>query len=85
MHLQENNFKVGDKVTYSDGHGKFENGIIKSKSDDFNWFVVYHCDGHWEDIDQYTAARTPYRYLTHGWYYPEEIQEEFKVDISHVL
>lgn len=40
-------FKEGDKVHYDPGHKKPENGMIKSVGT-HTAFVVYNCDGDWE-------------------------------------
>lgn len=29
--------------------------------------VVYHCGDEWDNYKEYTAARTPNKYLIHGW------------------
>jgi hypothetical protein len=59
-------FKIGDKVTYSDGYKK-EKGIIKSIRDHNNMFVVYHCGGEWNRYADYTAALTRTCDLKPGW------------------
>lgn len=58
--------KPGDKVTY-ESHGKLEHGIVKSISDQTHMFVVYHCDGKWDEYQNYTAARTCTFDLKPGW------------------
>jgi len=55
-------FKVGDKVT------RFgQKGIVKAMSDAEHVFVVYNCDGNWEEYADYTAARTNVAELKKGW------------------
>lgn len=66
----------GQKVTYH-SHGKHEQGIVKSISDDEHVFVVYHCDGNWDDYKNYTAVRTKISDLTLGWDEPEFDMEMF--------
>jgi len=58
--------KPGDKVTYH-SFSKKEKGIVKSISDEDHVFVVYHCDGEWDNYEDYTAARTYIGDLTRGW------------------
>lgn len=49
-------FKKGDKVTYKP---KNERGIVKGFGDDENIvFVVYNCDGQWDNFEMYTGAAT---------------------------
>ncbi|MDW0189354.1 MAG: hypothetical protein QOA70_06855 [Nitrososphaeraceae archaeon] len=58
---------VGQRVHYDNGHGKIENGIVKSISDKENVFVVYNCGGNWNHYQEYTAARTRITDLKLGW------------------
>lgn len=58
--------KIGERVTYIT-IGKVEHGIVKSISDADHVFVVYHCDGKWDQYQEYTAARTRIRDLVLGW------------------
>jgi hypothetical protein len=60
-------FEPGDKVCYVPEHGKLENGIVKSHSDENHVFVVYNCGGDWENYQNYTAARTHTDNLVKGW------------------
>ena len=57
-------FIPGQKVTYLP---KKEHGVIKSISDEHHCFVVYHCEGKWEEANNYTAARTSNDDLANGW------------------
>jgi len=60
--------KVGAKVHYTSPHGKIENGIVKSLSEDESAaFVVYNCGGDWDNYKNYTAAHTDMKRLTYGW------------------
>lgn len=54
-------FEVGDKVSYNKEHG-----IIKAIKDG-NIFVVYNCDGDWENYENYTAVNTLKDKLVYGW------------------
>lgn len=65
-------FNIEDKVTYIP---KNEKGIIKSIGDDGNIFVVYHCDGKWEEYFNYTAALTREEDLVLGWKMGMSIKE----------
>jgi hypothetical protein len=48
----------GRWVKFSDeAYGKEELGRIKAR-DGYNIFVVYHCDGDWENYANYTAEAT---------------------------
>jgi len=63
---------VGDKVCYIPYDGcpkeKYEEGIVKSTSAyTTKVFVVYHCDGNWEDYMNYTGALTDINQLKLGW------------------
>lgn len=63
--------KKGDKVHYQPEHfgdKMWENGIVKRAVKD-GAFVVYNCDGNWDRIDDYTAAKTSYDDLKLGWRY----------------
>jgi len=62
----ENPFTVGEKVEYI-SYNKIEKGIVKSISDDYHVFVVYHCGDDWHHYRDYTAARTNITNLSHGW------------------
>ncbi len=64
--------KIGTKVHYIPFEGcdpsQYENGVIKSHTDDLSHvFVVYHCSGEWENYQNYTAARTRIDQLRPGW------------------
>lgn len=58
--------QIGQRVTYL-SFVKAEHGIIKSISDSEHVFVVYHCDGKWDQYFNYTAARTAISDLVPGW------------------
>lgn len=60
-------FKEGEKVTYVSLPYKTKQGIIKSKSNDGYYFVVYNCAGEWNNYFDYTAQRTDGRDLVKGW------------------
>ena len=48
---------VGRWVRYTPPVGNPEDGRIKSWNDKYV-FVVYHCDGNWDEFMNYTAAAT---------------------------
>ena len=58
--------KAGMKVTYRT-HYKTEKGIVKSIQNDRHAFVVYYCNGDWDNYENYTAARTKVEDLEIGW------------------
>jgi hypothetical protein len=55
-------YKVGDKVHYDNGHGKIENGMVKSVESD-SAFVVYNCDDDWDHFEEYTGCRTRFIHI----------------------
>jgi plastocyanin len=57
--------KIGDKVTYVTKDKK-EHGIVKSLSDEENYFVVYSCNNDWKNYKKYTAAKTHDNFLIKG-------------------
>lgn len=58
----------GDKVTYVPTYGPEEKGIVSSLGgSDESVFVVYHCDGDWDNYRNYTAAKTKITDLRRGW------------------
>jgi len=64
--------KVGDKVHYQPSHNSefnWENGIVKEVPEDSLVYirVVYHCNGEWEDYQNYTGQSTNIRDLHEGW------------------
>lgn len=64
--------KQGDKVHYIPYidcmESEMENGIIKRLAPNGQGaFVVYNCNGQWNNIDNYTAANTNFRDLKLGW------------------
>jgi hypothetical protein len=60
-------FLEGTKVHYTSRHnGKKENGIVKTiRNGDI--FVVFYCNGDWENYKNYTGAFTKTEDLTLGW------------------
>ena len=45
-----------------------DHGVIKSFSDDPRYaFVVFKCNDDWKNYQNYTAQRTPIKYLKPGW------------------
>jgi len=64
-------FKLKQKIHYIPFNGcdpsKHENGIIKAIQNEKYVFVVYHCNGDWKNIDNYTAASTRTTDLKDGW------------------
>lgn len=64
--MNKEDIKVGQNVHYAPGHGKKENGRVKSITD-HAVFVVYNCGGNWDHYKDYTAANTNPRDLHPGW------------------
>ena len=62
----EREFKAGQKVHYTSPRGEIQNGIVKSVRDEF-LFVVFHCNGEWDDYENYTGQSTPHASLQDGW------------------
>lgn len=58
--------KDGDYVHYLRSDGAIENGRIKSIAGD-HAFVVYRCNGNWDDYLSYTGASTLLTDLRPGW------------------
>jgi hypothetical protein len=70
--------KVGDKVSYisssyfeGSGDKDIEIGIVKeisevSESKNFVW-VVFNCNGDWENYQKYTGQLTHTKHLQMGW------------------
>ena len=56
---------VGEWVLYDNGH-EYRAGRIKHVKGGSNVFVVFHCDGDWDNFQDYTAESTPVEYLK--WY-----------------
>jgi hypothetical protein len=57
---------VGQNVHYAPGHGKKENGRIKSVGED-TVFVVFHCAGEWDNFMNYTGQSCKKQYVIAGW------------------
>jgi hypothetical protein len=61
----------GDKVHYIPFEGAdkslYQNGIVKSFSDDEHLFVVFNCGGEWENYRCFTAQRTRISQLKKNW------------------
>ena len=68
-YLREKTHIEGEKVTYTRfGTNHTEKGIIKKiHPDGDKAWVVYNCNGIWEDYENYTAALSCYDSLTKGW------------------
>ena len=62
---------AGDKVCYQPAHyGKiYENGIVKEirNTNSSAVWVVFHCNGEWENYNEYTGALTAVADLSLGW------------------
>lgn len=65
--------KVGDKVHYQPSYylaeDKWQNGIVK-EIPEFTISsvrVVFHCDGDWDNYDDYTSQLTDVKDLNMGW------------------
>lgn len=66
--MTDTEIKSGAKVYYNPRHGKKENGIVKSLSDDGTAaFVVFHCNNEWSNYRNYTGQRTELSDLRYGW------------------
>lgn len=69
----EDQFAVGDKVHFDWAlHKKSdqpaENGIVKAlRPDPRSVYVVYKCDGDWDNYKEYTAESSYIKSLRHGW------------------
>lgn len=65
--------KKGDSVHYAPEHykkhGKYENGVVKSISENGNVFVVFNCNNEWHRFEDFTAANTSPNDLFMGWGY----------------
>jgi hypothetical protein len=64
MNLSE--IKKGDRVHYTPRFGDTQNGIVKGVTERGVW-VVFHCDGNWDDYEHYTGSLTSSLYLNPGW------------------
>lgn len=61
--------RVGDQVHYQPDHypkDAWENGVVKEIRGK-SVFVVYNCDGNWDNYENYTAALTYLKDLKLGW------------------
>ncbi len=69
--MTKETFAPGQRVHYIPFEGcdpeQYENGIVKSVSDENHVFVVYNCGGEWSRYQDYTAARTHISQLRAGW------------------
>jgi len=64
----ENEFKIGDKVTYKNNFCPVEHGIVKETvNSDGDIKVVYKCNNDWKNWMNYTGELTSKRHLTKGW------------------
>lgn len=61
--------KPGDKVHYTANPQRgIENGIFKDYASHMQGaFVVYNCQGDWDNYKNYTAANTNFSDLELGW------------------
>ena len=73
MSVDINVLKAGDKVYYQPPYylenSKWSNGVVKRTVIDnpgLIW-VVFHCDGQWENFMDYTGQLTPIEHLYLGW------------------
>lgn len=58
----------GDRVHFTRGSGKTQNGIVKSVTQSGDTaFVVYNCNGNWDNYENYTAISTNIDDLIEGW------------------
>lgn len=71
MMVNTKELKKGDPVHYVPEHykktGNFENGIVKGFAENGGVFVVYNCNGDWDNYENYTAANTRPEDLFLGW------------------
>jgi hypothetical protein len=60
---------VGLKVTYIPFEGKKEYGIIKTIPNNnlTHIFVVFNCNGNWDNYQNYTGQLTPVQKLVLNW------------------
>lgn len=67
--MLDTNILIGSKVHYTSPNGsKVENGILKSINGDKTVaFVVFNCNGDWDNYANYTAQSTPVSSLQLGW------------------
>ena len=66
--MKINQFESGQMVHYTPRFGDTENGVVKSKHPNLDaYFVVYKCDGNWDNYSNYTAALTDTENLKDGW------------------
>lgn len=77
MAIDLKDIKVGDRVYYRPSHfpkDRYERGIVSKigRSRDCV-FVVYHCNGEWDNYQNYTGQLTDLRSLYPGWD-PEEVE-----------
>ena len=69
----ENLFKAPDKVTYipftDADKSLWQHGMVKSVNEDnpSMVFVVFHCNGDWENYKSYTGQSTNVARLKQGW------------------
>ena len=59
-------FKIGQKVTYTNGQTK-QKGIIKAIQNGRIYVVFGLHSEQWAHYQEYTAAFSPERFLTPGW------------------
>lgn len=64
--------KIGMRVCYSPDSNSLlntENGIVKSFPEDYNGyvFIVYNCNGDWDNYMNYTGQSTKISRLIIGW------------------
>lgn len=79
-------FKKGEKVTFIGRLDEIpQKGIVKGESGQpgFVW-VVYNCDGDWENYINYTSAITDKKHLFKGWWSREDAPVE-KVGLPEPL
>jgi len=69
--MKGQDLKENQKVHYIESKktdpSDWQNGIVKSIQDEDYAFVVYHCNGEWDNIENYTAQRTNISQLERGW------------------
>lgn len=64
--MNKNDIHEGQRVHYAPEFGRKENGIVKEITE-HAVFVVYKCDGDWNNYKKYTGANTSSADIYPGW------------------
>ncbi len=66
--MEAKDTKPGARVYYTAPHGATQNGRVKSVNAELGTaFVVYNCNGDWDNYENYTGQSTRLADLTLGW------------------